>query len=113
MRLTGQQSLTVVAMSIVVWFVPTIGSLCAIDGSIVAGLMMVGADAHTAVAITLVERAISYGVSTAAGAGALAVLGGRSILRAAGAPRARRVAPERRSPGSGPGGGRSPAPTPA
>jgi hypothetical protein len=33
------------------------------------------------VAITLVGRAISYGISTAAGAFALAFLGGRGILR--------------------------------
>ena len=85
MTLTVQQSATVTAMSIVGGFVPTVGSVGAIDGSIVAGLMLVGADARTAVAITLVERLISYGFSTAAGAAALAVLGGRGVLRAAGA----------------------------
>jgi uncharacterized membrane protein YbhN (UPF0104 family) len=67
MALSVQQSATVAAMSIVGGFVPTVGSLGAIDGSIVAGLMLFGADAHTAVAITLIERLISYGVSTAAG----------------------------------------------
>jgi len=80
MPLTIQQSATITAMSIVGGFVPTVGSIGAIDGSIVAGLMLFGADAHTAITITLIERVISYGFSTAAGAAALAVLGGRSVL---------------------------------
>ena len=94
MPLTVQQSATVAAMSIVGGFVPTVGSVGAIDGSIVAGLMLFGADARTAVAITVIERLISFGVSTALGAAALAYLGGRGILRAAGALDARRVAEE-------------------
>ena len=80
--LTIQQSATITAMSIVGGFVPTIGSIGAIDGSLVAGLMLFGATADSAIAITLVGRAISYGVSTAAGAVALALLGGRRMLRA-------------------------------
>jgi uncharacterized membrane protein YbhN (UPF0104 family) len=80
--LTIQQSATVTAMTIVGGFVPTVGSIGAIDGSMVAGLMLFGANAETAVAITIVGRAISYGLSTAAGALALAVLGGRRALRA-------------------------------
>jgi uncharacterized membrane protein YbhN (UPF0104 family) len=79
--LTVQQASTVTVMSIVGGFVPTVGSIGAIDGSLVAGLMLFGADAQKAVAITLVGRAISYGVSTAAGAVALGFLGGRGILR--------------------------------
>jgi glycosyltransferase 2 family protein len=81
MTLTVQQAATVTVMSIVGGFVPTIGSIGAIDGSLVAGLMLFGASAEKAVAITLVGRAISYGVSTAAGALALAFLGGHGILR--------------------------------
>jgi glycosyltransferase 2 family protein len=80
MPLTIQQSATISAMAIVGGFVPTVGSVGAIDGSIAAGLMLFGADAHTAITITLIERIISYGFSTAAGAAALAVLGGRSVL---------------------------------
>lgn len=80
--LTVQQSATVTAMTIVGGFVPTVGSIGAIDGSMVAGLMLFGATAGDAIAITIVGRAISYGVSTAMGAGALALLGGRGILRA-------------------------------
>ena len=81
MTLTVQQAATVTVMSIVGGFVPTIGSIGAIDGSLVAGLMLFGANAQEAVAVTLVGRAISYGVSTAAGALAFAFLGGRGILR--------------------------------
>jgi uncharacterized membrane protein YbhN (UPF0104 family) len=79
--LSIQQSATITAMTIVGGFVPTIGSIGAIDGSMVAGLMLCGATAETAVAITIVGRAISYGLSTAAGALALALLGGRRVLR--------------------------------
>jgi uncharacterized membrane protein YbhN (UPF0104 family) len=81
LSLTIQQSATVTAMTIVGGFVPTVGSIGAIDGSMVAGLMLFGANAQTAVAITVVGRAISYGFSTAVGAVALALLGGRRVLR--------------------------------
>jgi uncharacterized membrane protein YbhN (UPF0104 family) len=80
--LTIEQSATITAMTVVGGFVPTVGSLGAIDGSMVAGLMMFGAGAETAVAITLVGRAISYALSTAAGAVALGILGGRGVMRA-------------------------------
>lgn len=80
-RLTVQQAATITVMTIAGGFVPTVGSLGAIDGTYVAGLMLFGVTAETAVAITVVERAISYGVSTVAGAGAVAALGGRGILR--------------------------------
>jgi len=79
--LTIQQSATITIMGIVGGFVPTVGSVGAIDGSMVAGLMLFGATVEAAVAITIVGRVISYGVSTAAGAVALALLGGRGILR--------------------------------
>ena len=49
--------------------------------AMVAGLMMSGATADTALAVTIVERAISFGLSTALGAGALALVGGRAIVR--------------------------------
>jgi glycosyltransferase 2 family protein len=80
--LTIEQSATVTAMTIVGGFVPTVGSIGAIDGSMVAGLMLFGASAGDAIAITIVGRAISYGVSTAMGAAALLLLGGRGIRRA-------------------------------
>ena len=80
--LTTQQAAAVTVMGIAGGFVPTVGSVGAIDGSLVAGLMICGASAEQAVAITVVERAISYALTTAAGGGALAYLGGRRLLRA-------------------------------
>ena len=69
---------------------PTIGGLGVVEGGLVAALMAFGIPSSTAIAITAVERSISYGLATLAGAGALAVLGGRELwtaarLRAAGA----------------------------
>jgi uncharacterized membrane protein YbhN (UPF0104 family) len=83
--LTIQQSATVTALGIAGGLVPTIGSVGAIEGSMVAALMMCGAAADAAVAITLVERAISFGLTTLLGAGAVAALGGRAVLRHAAA----------------------------
>lgn len=78
--LTITQAATVTVMGIVGGFVPTVGSIGAIDGSLVAGLMLCGATGETATAITVAERAISYGVSTGLGAIALGILGGRGLL---------------------------------
>lgn len=83
LSLSVQQSAAVTALAIAGGLVPTVGNLGAIEGSMVAALMVCGADAKTAVAITIIERVISFGVNAAAGAGALAWLGGRGILRAA------------------------------
>jgi uncharacterized membrane protein YbhN (UPF0104 family) len=80
--LSIQQAAAVTVMGIAGGFVPTVGSIGAIDGSLVTGLILCGATAESAVAITIVERAISYGLSTAAGAAALAWLGGRGLLQA-------------------------------
>ena len=92
--LTIQQSATVTAMTIAGGFVPTVGSIGAIDGSMVAGLMLFGATAQTAIAITIVSRAISYALTTAAGGAALAWLGGRTLLRAVSGPAAIASDPE-------------------
>ena len=80
--LSVQQSAAVTALSILGGFVPTIGSVGAIEGGMVAAFMMCGADAKTALAITILERLISFGVNTAVGGAALAWLGGLRILRA-------------------------------
>ena len=81
------QSAAVTVMGIAGGFVPTFGSVGAIDGSLAAGLMLCGATAETALAITVAERAISYGLSTAAGAAAFGILGGRGVLQAVNARR--------------------------
>jgi uncharacterized membrane protein YbhN (UPF0104 family) len=91
-RLTIAQAVTITVLTIAGGLVPTVGSIGAIDGSLVAGLMMFGIGAETAAAITLAERAISYGFSTAAGAVALASLGGRRLLQAASDAGTRRAA---------------------
>jgi uncharacterized membrane protein YbhN (UPF0104 family) len=79
--LTLQQSAAVTALGVVGGLVPTVGSIGTIDGGIVAALLLCGVPADMAVAITVAERAISYGLSTVLGGAALAGLGGRAMLR--------------------------------
>jgi uncharacterized membrane protein YbhN (UPF0104 family) len=59
-----------------------------VEGGLVTGLIAFGVDVPTSAAVTAVERAISYGFSTSAGALVIALLGGRSLWTAA---RSRRV----------------------
>ncbi|HEV2986311.1 MAG TPA: hypothetical protein VGX46_18065, partial [Vicinamibacterales bacterium] len=59
--------------------VPGVAGLGPVEGGLVAGLMAFGVDLPTAAAVTTLERAISYGFSTSAGAVVIAVLGGRSL----------------------------------
>jgi uncharacterized membrane protein YbhN (UPF0104 family) len=63
--------------------VPGIAGLGPVEGGLVAGLMAFGVDLPTAAAVTALERAISYGFSTIAGMGVIALLGGGSVWRAA------------------------------
>jgi glycosyltransferase 2 family protein len=79
--LSFSQSATVTALGVAGGLVPTIGSVGTIEGGIFAALVLCGAPAPTAVAITVAERAISYALSTGLGAAALAGLGGRAMLR--------------------------------
>ena len=62
--------------------VPAIAGLGPVEGGLVAGLMAFGVDLPTAAAVTALERAISYGFSTSAGAAVIALLGGRSVWSA-------------------------------
>ena len=66
--------------------VPAIAGLGPVEGGLLAGLMAFGVDLPTAAAVTALERAISYGFSTSAGAMVIALMGGRSVwkLRARG-----------------------------
>lgn len=59
--------------------VPTVGGVGAVEGGLVAGLVAFGVDVPSATAITALERAISFGFSTVAGAVVVALLGGRSL----------------------------------
>ena len=58
---------------------PSLAGLGPVEGGLVAGLMAFGIDLPTAAAVTALERAISYGFSTATGAMVIALLGGRSV----------------------------------
>ena len=71
------------AITIVAGWVPTIGGLGAIEGGLVAGLIGFGVAPADAAAVTAIERGISYGLVTIAGAAALSVLGGRTLWEAA------------------------------
>jgi uncharacterized protein (TIRG00374 family) len=62
--------------------VPAIAGLGPVEGGLVAGLMAFGVDLPTAAAVTALERAISYGFSTSAGAMVIALMGGRSVWNA-------------------------------
>jgi uncharacterized membrane protein YbhN (UPF0104 family) len=63
--------------------VPGIAGLGPVEGGLVAGLTAFGVDLPTAAAVTALERAISYGFSTSAGAVVIAMFGGRSVWSAA------------------------------
>ena len=76
------QAATLSAITIAAGWVPTVGGLGAIEGGMIAGLMAFGVKPVDAGAITIAERAISYGLASAAGAAALSALGGRRLWRA-------------------------------
>jgi uncharacterized membrane protein YbhN (UPF0104 family) len=68
--------------------VPAIAGLGPVEGGLVAGLIAFGVDLPTAAAVTALERAISYGFSTLAGAAVIATFGGRSMWNRLRAPQA-------------------------
>ena len=70
-------------ITIVGGLAPTVGGLGAIEGGMIAGLIGMGVSTPDAVAITAVERTMSYGIATLAGFCALSVLGGCSLWNAA------------------------------
>jgi uncharacterized membrane protein YbhN (UPF0104 family) len=81
--LTIPQAAAVNGLMMLGGLVPTIGSLGAIEGSLIAGLLVFGVPGQTAVLITIVDRGISYALDTALGAAAVAFLGGGKLLRLA------------------------------
>ena len=81
--LTVAQAVTLSAITVAAGLVPSIGGLGVIEGSLVGGLVAFGVRPADAAAITAIERAISYGLASVAGAGALSALGGRALWRAA------------------------------
>jgi uncharacterized membrane protein YbhN (UPF0104 family) len=62
---------------------PGIAGLGPVEGGLVAGLIAFGVDLPTAAAITALERIISYGFSTSAGAVVIALVGGAPLWNAA------------------------------
>jgi uncharacterized membrane protein YbhN (UPF0104 family) len=80
------QAAALSAVAIVGGLAPTVGGLGVIEGGLIAGLLAFGVPSSTAIAITAAERSISYGLATIAGAGALALLGGRDLWLAMRAP---------------------------
>ncbi|MCU1382161.1 MAG: hypothetical protein JWL71_858 [Acidobacteria bacterium] len=63
--------------------VPGVAGLGPVEGGLVAGLVAFGVDVPTAAAITALERIISYGFSTSAGAVVIGFVGGAPLWKAA------------------------------
>ena len=78
-HLTPAQAAALSVISIVGGWAPTIGGLGVVEPGLIGGLIAFGVPSTTAIAITAVERGISYGLATAAGAGAMMALGGREL----------------------------------
>jgi uncharacterized membrane protein YbhN (UPF0104 family) len=83
LELSITQIATLCILAMLGGVVPGVAGLGPVEGGLVAGLMAFGVDVPTAAAVTALERAISYGFSTAAGAIVIAMLGGGSVWRAA------------------------------
>jgi len=81
--LSTTQIATLCVLAMLGGVVPGVAGLGPVEGGLVAGLMAFGVDLPTAAAVTALERAISYGFSTSAGAIVIAMMGGRSVWRAA------------------------------
>jgi uncharacterized membrane protein YbhN (UPF0104 family) len=79
-RLSVAQGCALAVLTILGGLAPTIGSLGGIEGSLMAGLLLFGVPVSTATAITVIERAITYLFCTAAGAAALAAIGGWNLI---------------------------------
>lgn len=76
------QATALAVIALVAAFAPTIGGVGVVEGGLMGGLALFGVPIENAIAITTVERAISYGLSTVSGALIVFLLGGRSLLRA-------------------------------
>jgi uncharacterized protein (TIRG00374 family) len=80
--LSPTQVATLSILAMLGGLVPSIAGLGPVEGGLVAGLLAFGVDLPTAAAVTALERVISYGFSTAAGAVVIALLGGGSVWKA-------------------------------
>ena len=77
--LSPTQIATLSMLAMLGGLVPSLAGLGPVEGGLLAGLMAFGIDLQTAAAVTAIERAISYGFSTTAGALVIALMGGRSL----------------------------------
>ena len=83
MPLDGWQAIPLSMVVLVGGLFPTIGGLGAVEGGLTAALCLFGARLEQALAVTALERGISYVLATAAGGALLAALGGGSLWKAA------------------------------
>jgi uncharacterized membrane protein YbhN (UPF0104 family) len=79
--LTPPQAAALATLVVLGGFAPTVGGLGAVEGGLVAGLALFGVPLETALAITAIERLISYAMSTVLGGITVFALGGRSLLK--------------------------------
>ena len=81
--LSGWQAVPLSMVVLLGGLFPTIGGLGAVEGGLTAALCLFGARLEQALAVTALERGISYVLATGAGGALLAALGGGSLWRAA------------------------------
>ena len=84
--LNPSQIAAIVVFTIFGRMIPTVGGLGVIEGGMVAGLVLFGVSVDTAIAITALERAISYAFGALAGGVTLSFMGGFKMWRAAKGP---------------------------
>jgi uncharacterized membrane protein YbhN (UPF0104 family) len=79
--LSPEQIATLSIVAMLGGVVPAMAGLGPVEGGLIAGLLAFGVDLPTAAAVTALERAISYGFSTVAGAVVIGMMGGRPLWR--------------------------------
>jgi len=78
---TWPQAAALAVIGVLGGLAPTLGGVGVVEGGLVAGLVMFGLPLDRALAVTALERAISYGFSTCAGGLVVLLLGGRRLFR--------------------------------
>ncbi len=78
--LTPPQAAALSGFRLLSGLIPVPGGVGVVEGSYIGGLVLFGVPADMAAAITIVERAILFGVGTCIGAVSLALVGGRRVL---------------------------------
>lgn len=79
--LTMPQAAALSTLILLGGFAPTVGGLGVVEGGLVAGLALFGVPLETALAITAIERLISYAMSTVLGGATVLAMGGTSLLK--------------------------------